>query len=450
MAGIWQNQLRAILIGALLSVVLTVAAALPARAITILRDPDIEHALKQLALPMITAAGLNPSSLQILVVQDSKLNAFVVDTEHVLIHSGLILKLATADELQAVIAHELAHIANGHITRRMTNKGVASKAARFGLLLALAVGAGTGNAEAAAGIAMGTASSSQRVFLGHTRAEEASADQSALRYMALKGIDPLAMSRVLDYFRGQEALSAGRRDPYVLSHPLTRDRIRAVQGYAAAYKGRATDNSTADYWFARAKGKLGAFIQNPGFTLRKIDKKDVSDIATMRRAIAYHRSPRPKQALEQINKLAAMRPNDPYVHELRGQILLESRSYGAAVNAYGKAVSLAPRNPLVLAGYGRSLLALNTRDGYAKALRALETARARDGTDPRMMRDLALAYAKNGNNGMASLVTAERYALIGRLKDAGVHAKRAVGLLPRGSPGWNRAQDVLNAAKSAG
>jgi predicted Zn-dependent protease len=438
--------MQASLIAAFLSVVV----ALPARAITILRDPDIEHALNQLALPLINAAGLNPSSIQILVVQDSKLNAFVVDSEHVLIHSGLILKLATADELQAVIAHELAHIANGHITRRLTNQGVASKAARFGLLLALAVGASTGSAEAAAGIAMGTASSSQRVFLGHTRAEEASADQSALRYMAVKGIDPRAMSRVLDHFRGQEALSAGRQDPYVLSHPLTRDRIRAVEGYAAAYKGRATDNSSADYWFARAKGKLGAFIQNPGFTLRKIDKRDVSDIATMRRAIAYHRSPRPQQALEQINKLAAMRPNDPFVHELRGQILLESRSYGAAVSAYGKAVSLAPRNALVLAGYGRSLLALNTRDGYAKALRALENARARDGTDPRMMRDLALAYAKNGNNGMASLVTAERYALIGRLKDAGVHAKRATGLLPRGSTGWNRAQDVLNAAKSAG
>jgi len=65
-----------------------------------------------------------------------------------------------------------------------------------------------------------------------------------------------------------------------------------------------------------------------------------------------------------------------------------------------------------------------------------------------MMRDLAVAYAKSGNNGMASLATAERYALQGRLKDAGIHAKRAAGLLPRGSAGWNRAQDVLRAAKT--
>ena len=50
---------------------------------------------------------------------------------------------------------------------------------------------------------------------------------------------------------------------------------------------------------------------------------------------------------------------------------------------------------------------------------------------------------------MASLVTAERYAIQGRLKDAGIHAQRASDLLPRGSGGWQRAQDVLSAAEAA-
>lgn len=446
MAGTWQAGIRTLLVAALLML----GAALPARALTILRDPDIEYALKQLALPMINAAGLNASEIKILVVRDSKLNAFVVDTRHVLIHSGLILKLKNAEELQAVIGHELAHIANGHITRRLANQRMASSVARFGLLAALAVGAGTGNADAAAGIAIGSGSSAQRVFFGHTRAEESSADQAALRYMALNGIDPGAMAGVLDYFRGQEALSSARQDPYVRSHPLTRDRIRAVRGYAAAYAGSAKDNPQADYWFARAKGKLGAFLQAPSFTLRKVGASDTSDIAVMRRAVAYHRIPRNDKALAEINRLAAMRPDDPFVHELRGQILLESRNYATAVNAYGRAVNLAPKNPLILAGYGRALLALNTRDGYTKALRALESARARDARDPRMMRDLAVAYARNGQNGMASVATAERYALLGDLKSAAIHAKRAAGLLPQGSPGWNRAQDVLSAAKAAG
>ena len=129
-----------------------------------------------------------------------------------------------------------------------------------------------------------------------------------------------------------------------------------------------------------------------------------------------------------------------------GQILLESRKVNAALTAYKNAVALAPRDALILGSYGHALLI----SGNAKsALSVLEKSRSRDGRDARVLRDLAQAYAKLKNNGMASLVTSERYALQGRLKDAGIHAKRATGLLPRGSAGWQRAQDVLSAAEAA-
>ena len=145
-----------------------------------------------------------------------------------------------------------------------------------------------------------------------------------------------------------------------------------------------------------------------------------------------------------INSLIAAAPKDPYLQELKGQILLERRQYPAAVAAYKRAVALAPRDALILGAYGHALLV----SGNPKtALPQLERSLERDNRDARTMRDLGGAYARLGNAGMASLLTAERYALSGRLKDAGIHAKRAVGLLKRGSPGWQRAQDVLVAAQ---
>ncbi|MEM9756544.1 MAG: peptidase M48, partial [Pseudomonadota bacterium] len=131
------------------------------------------------------------------------------------------------------------------------------------------------------------------------------------------------------------------------------------------------------------------------------------------------------------------------------QILFESRRFSEAVAAYARAADLAPREPLILAGYGRALLATDTAGNNARALDVLEQAYARDPADPRMLRDLALAYARAENTGMASVVTAERYALIGQLETAAVHAERAVGLLPEGAPGWLRAMDVLRAAEIA-
>ncbi len=443
------TQFKRLSVTAIMLIVSLAVTALPLRAQTLIRDAEIEYALRRLAQPILQAAGLNANRIKILVIKDSSLNAFVIDSQHMFIHSGLILKLKTPEQLQAVIAHEAAHIANGHISRRLLNMQSARTAAGLGILLSLAAGVASGNAAAAGGAAVGTMSSAQRVLMSHTRSEENSADQSGARYMSRAGIDPTAMVKVLDLFRGQEALSVSRRDPYALTHPLSRDRLRAVKGYAAAYSPQGTADTNSAYWYARTRGKLGAFIRNPKWGLREAKKAGFTDVTLMMQAVAHHKTPNLKKALKAVNALIAARPNDPYAHELKGQILLESRQAKAAAAAYGKAVSLAPGEALILAGYGRALLAQNTGPSIRKALGVLEKARARDPQDARMMRDLAVTYAKLGNNGMASLATAERYAIQGRLSDAGLHATRAAGLLPRGSVGWNRAQDVIRAAKTA-
>ena len=436
-------------IGSLCLALALMLGSLPAHAISIIRDAELEQALKQLARPLLRSAGMGANRIRILVINDSSMNAFVVDSRHIFVHSGLILRLKRPEALQAVLAHEIAHIANGHLTQRAANARVAGRVSAIGFALAIAA-ASKGEGQAAVGLAAGSASSAQRVFFSHTRAQESSADQAALRYMASAGIDPQAMTDVFELFRGQEALSARRQDPYARTHPLTRDRLRSVKGYVAGYKSRAKPATKETvYWYARMDAKLRGFLQNPRSVLRRADAKGNSETAILRRAIAYHKTPNPKKALAELNKLLKLRPKDPFYSELKGQILLESRNAKAAVSYYKRAASLAPNEALILAGLGRALVAVDTKASIAEALRVLTRARGRDAGDPVMLRNLALAHAKSGQNGMASVATAERYAVLGRFKDAEIHAKRAEGALPRGSSGWLRAQDVLSAAASA-
>jgi predicted Zn-dependent protease len=434
------HQLRRLLLAMMIGLL-----ANGAYAASLIRDADIEYALGQLGKPILQAAGLSPSRVRILVVKDSTLNAYVADTQHIFIHSGLLQKLASPEALQAVIAHEAAHIANGHIARRLGNLRAARNAAGLGIVLAAAATLG-GAGQAAAGIAIGTQSSAMRLFFAHTRAEESSADQSAVRFMVRAGVDPRGAVEVMEIFRGQEVLKETRQDPYARTHPLSRDRLRALNGFVAAYAKDLPKNPTSAYWFDRAKGKLSAFTRAPGWTLRRADSSVSKDIAHMRKAAAYHRQSDVSKALKEIDAAIRIRPNDPFLLELKGQIQLESRRFGDATATYARAVNMAPGNALILGGYGRALLAQGQHD---KALPVLEKARTRDFSDPRILRDLAVAYAKKGQTGMASVVTAERYALSGNLKDAEIHAKRAAALLPQGSGPWRRAQDVLNAAKRA-
>jgi len=245
----------------------------------------------------------------------------------------------------------------------------------------------------------------------------------------------------MESFRGQEALSERSKHPYLRSHPLSRDRLRAMRAYAATAKP-APDDPNAAYWFTRVKGKLNAY-KRAKWTLRR-NSTGYADIDAIRAAVAHNEQSRTKKALAAVDRAIAARPKDPFLHDLKGEILMDSRNFAAAVSAYGRGVQLAPREPLILAGYGRALLAAGqTR----KALSALEKSNAIDYRDGIMLRDLSVAYAKLGNTGMAALVTAERYALRGRLADAGIHAKRASQLLARGSGPWQRAQDVLIASE---
>lgn len=444
--SMYQAVLRVIRVTGLALCLTAIIATGPARAAQLLRDADIEYALKQLGAPILRAAGLSPNQVRIFLINDNSLNAFVVDTQHIFIHSGLLSKLDSASQLQAVIAHEAAHISNGHISRRMGNLRSARTAANLGLVLAAAAAA-AGSGQAAAGIAIGAQSSALRSFLAHTRAEEASADISSVRYMLRAGVDPKGAIEVQELFRGQVALAESRQDPYMRSHPLTRDRLRALNGLVASASARTEPDPAANYWFARAQGKLTAFTRAPSWTLRRADGSGSADIAQMRKAVAYHRQSDLRRALSNIDAAIGSRPNDPFLRELKGQILLESRRASDAVAVYSAAARLAPREPLILGGLGRAHLAAGNA---GEALRVLETARGRDFRDTRILRDLAVAYAKTGNTAMASLVTAERYALQGRLKDASIHAKRAEGVLARGSGPWKRAQDVLDAAQRAG
>ncbi|MEO0830844.1 MAG: M48 family metalloprotease, partial [Pseudomonadota bacterium] len=408
------------------------------------RDAEMERALRELASPILAAAGQPAGSIRIFVIRDSSLNAFVRDSRSIFIHSGLLLRMNRPEMLQAVIAHEVAHIANGHLTRRPANARAARNKAIAGTIAGALVA--TQNPQAGAGIAVGSQSTAQRVFFSHTRAEEAAADQSGIRFMAQAGVDPQAMVEVMELFRGQEALSQGRQDPYVRTHPLSRDRIRGIRGFVAGFSGNVKEDPRSAYWYARVQGKLSAYLRKPSYTLRRTKKSDTSDAARVARAWAHHKNSNTKKALAEVDALIRTRPKDPYAHELRGQILLESRNFGASVNAYRRATELAPREALIRAGYGQALLAAGE---VRAAVPVLERARDKDPFNPRLLRDLGVAYAKMGRNGEASLATAERYMLIGQAKNAGTHAKRAVGLLPQGSTAWRRAQDILDAAEVA-
>lgn len=434
-------KIAAALAAALAAAVLALPGT--ASALSLVRDAEIERTLGRMSAPIFQAAGLPPSSVEILMVNDRSLNAFVAGGRRVFLNTGLMMELETPEELLGVIAHETGHIAGGHEARRAINLRNARGPALIGLLAGIAAGA-AGGGGAAAAIAGGTQGILGRTLLRYNRSEEASADQAAISYLERAGIDPDGLKHVLERFRGQEVLAIGNLDPYVLTHPLSTERMSLIERRVGALSGHAwPSDPDREYWHKRLRAKLAGFLENPARVIARVEREPETELTLYERAIALHRLPDPGAATAAVDRLIAMRPNDPYYLELKGQILLESGQPDQAIPAYRQAVRLAPDEPLLKAGLGRALLQSNDPAATAEALTVLQEARRDDLADAAALRDLATAYDRTGDRGMATLATAERYALVGDLSSALSLAQRAAGILPQGSPGWLRAQDIL-------
>ena len=424
-----------------LCLVAALSHAFTASARSLIRDSEIEHTLQMMMDPLSDAAGLPRDEIKLFIIADKSLNAFSSGGRSMFLHTGLLQTLETPEELMAVMAHETGHVTAGHLIRRIAAFEQAQTQSIITTIIgvaAAAAGAGIG------GVALGTGAGqlAKRDLLRFTRSQEASADQASVVYMTRAGIDPEAALKVLERLEREQAYLIGNIDPYTLTHPLSRERIELLRQNVSKSPalGEKASREIA-YWHARMRAKLDGFIDPPrdnGQAWKTMDEIDL-----YREAVNLHRLPAPDRAVAAVDRLISMRPQDPYYRELKGQILLESGRGPDSVAPYRAALERAPGDALISSGLGEALLSVKSADADAEALTILEKAAIADPFDAGLRRPLAVAYSRAGNEGMATVVTAERMALSGRLRDAEVQARRAQSLLPEGSPGWLRADDVL-------
>ena len=419
-----------------------------AQKLSFIRDAEIENTIRTYAAPLFQAAGLEPSDVRIYLVNDRSLNAFVAGGQRLFINTGLIMRSKHAGQVIGVIAHETGHIAGGHLSRLQA--AIANSTAQS--ILALVIGAaaviGTGRGDVGAAIVAGGQSMGLRSFLHYNRTQESAADQAALRFLDATGQSSRGLLEFMELLGAQDLLSADRQDPYLRTHPLSRERVDAVQAHLSRSPNRdKAQPARIQELHRRMLAKLYAFLEPVPRTLRRYADSDTGLAARYARAIAYYRKPDLGKALPLIDGLIAERPEDPYFHELKGQMLFENGRAAEALKPYETAVRLLPRSPLLRRGLAQVQLELGDPALIEPAIRNLRAAVQRDAEAPFTWRQLAIAYGRRGDMGMSAVALAEEALLKGDARQARYHAGKAGKLLPRGSIGWLQAQDILQAAK---
>jgi predicted Zn-dependent protease len=436
----------------MLALLLSVAVARPAAAqeadASILRDSETELLFKDISRPLIKAANLDPNSVNVVLLNDPEINAFVDRGQIVYIQSGLIQAVDNVNQLQGVIAHELGHVAGGHSIRLQQGVKEATGITIATLVLgALAVAAGAGDAG------MGLMALGQQAalgkFLAFTRTQEASADQAAVKYLHAAGISGKGMLQFFAKLRNQEyRLAIYAKDSYDRTHPLDSERIQALdQTFREDPAWNKPIDPGLEARFERVKAKLNGYI-DPRRAVVKYPESDQTIPAHYARAYAYHLSGYPDKAEAEADALLATDPHDPFFLELKGQILLEGGKPKEAIPPLREATQRSGNMPLIAAMLGHALVATEDPKNFAEAKEVLKVAVSRDNQNPFAWYQLGIIYDREGDQARASLATAERSNLEANPKLALASAKMAMAGIPAGTPDFLRAQDIAMVSRA--
>ena len=410
---------------------------------SLLRDTEIEETMIDYTKPILLAAGLSPSSVDLYLVNDPSLNAFVTRGQNIFLHSGIILQSDTPNQLKGVIAHEAGHIAGGHIVR----SDYGNRSAYGAMLIAAGIGIAAilaGEAEAGAMVLGGSQQFGQLEALAYSRTNESAADQYAAQYMEATKQSGQGLIDFFDRFRAQEVLSNARRYPYFRGHPLSSDRIDALREVVdeSEYTD-VKDTEEEQNRLEMAKAKLRGFLEGPQVVFSKYPPSDQSQPARYARSVAHFKAADLKNALKEIDSLISENNKNPYFFELKAQILYESGQGQASLKPARKALELKPNAPLLKLALAQSLLEEDDESSTFEAIKLLKSALNIERENSYAWYTLSRAYGEVGMKAEAKYATAEQAYAIGDLARASSFAKRAQTDLERGDPLWRRASDII-------
>lgn len=420
----------------------------PSFAFSIIRDTEIEEFLYELTEPILEAANLDIKNTKIYVVNDKSINAFVFNGQNIFIHTGLLTKYTDPNILLGVLAHEVGHIAAGHLARSIEE----IKKARNIMLLSYIGGiiaAMNSNSDAGYGMIMGGNQIAQRLFLKYNRIQEEAADILALRYLKKTNDSPLGLLKLLQFFKSQMTAYSNMIDEYALSHPISQKRINLIKANLKNFPKNNKKSGNLDHKMRRIVAKLQGFLQNSDQSLKETRNKN-DFFNKYKRVVALFKNKQINKSLELLQKLINKNPSDPYLFELKGQILYETGQIKNSIIAHKKSLDLKKDNPLARIIFAKAILDLNSNDiDLTKiAIKNLKITLKTESENTEIYKILSKAYNRINQEGQSNLALAKFYLLQKDGQNAKKYARKAKETLKTSEKSEIlKANDIIEFAK---
>ena len=420
-----------------------------AQSLNLIQDAEIELYIREWIEPIIKVAGLNPNAVNVYIVNDETINAFVAGGQNIFINTGLILKAKEVDALIGVLAHEIGHIAGGHLNRTINSMKKAQDTVTIATiitagLMAASKAAGLNTPSGLAKLATLGPSIAERNFYKHTRQNEKFADAAAIKYMTAVNRSCIPLAQLLKVLGKQELLHENRQDPYLRTHPISQERIYEIMEASENIEVNKIDNSSIDeIKYKRIVAKIIAFTNTPGKTLLLYPKTSSEIDARYARAIAYLRLPDLDKGIKEISHLINLDNSDPFFPEVLGQMLFENGQIFESIKQLQISANLLPKNPIILLSLAKSQVEYGKEKENNEAISNLKNILEVIPKNIAAWKLLSIAEARNNNIGQAQLASAEAYFLLGKYNLSIQFAEKARISFKKSSPSDIRALDII-------
>ncbi len=381
----------------------------------VLQDPLVNTYIRDLGLRLAAHSDAPDQEFHFFVIDHPSINAFAMPGGYIGINSGLILGANSESELAGVIAHEIAHVTQRHLARRVGEAQRINLRTTAVILASLILA--SQDPEMASAAAMAGVAGSYQQQLNFSREHEHEADRVGMRILAAAGFDPMGMP---DFFAALMRATRYRAQPpeWLSTHPLTEARIADTQSRAHRLQDKGDIYESQGFTLMQARLKVLA-ARSPDEAVNHFEQTrgDEHGVPALRYglALALTRQGRLDQARKLLTDLLRHDGEEIAYLLALAELEMAAGKQEAALSYYAEAASLYPHNPAPRLAQAEALLQANQPEA---ARRLLNGAQPQAGDDPHFYWLLAQAASAADKPAHARLAMAEHYYLSGDLQPA--------------------------------
>lgn len=292
-----------------------------------------------------------PFPFTVSVIRHNAVNAFACPGGYIFVHTGLVLAMENEAEVAGVIAHEMAHITQRHIARRIESSQWVSVLSVLGALAGVFLGGEGGSAAL-----MGSMAAGQAAMLNYSRHDEREADQVGMNFLTKAGYAPQGMVGAFEKLSRKQWLMGGTIPTYLSTHPGLSERVRdmGIRVSRMGSKDAVGDNSR----FLRVQALIRARYSDTQPAAQAFARQmdgATKCMAQMGMGILSARQNRIAEATRYFDQALACAPNDALIIREAGRFHYTKGDRNKGGMLLARAVSMNRNDVLALFYHARNL-----------------------------------------------------------------------------------------------